>query len=121
MLPGAVWMVRWTFIKTGLVRLGPFDHQSTDEHTKVKQRPLLVILCIILTYWLVWITLSTASVKVVPADRDVKWSIEGDNLGVSQNGNVFTAGTQSGTIVIRATDSGDKSSFKEVKLLLTKP
>lgn len=59
-----------------------------------------------------------ASATVTPSDRRIVWSIEGNNKGASINPNtgVITAGTQSGTIMIRASDAEAEpgTCFKEV-------
>ncbi|RLG89768.1 MAG: hypothetical protein DRO36_07245, partial [Candidatus Hecatellales archaeon] len=56
-------------------------------------------------------------VKIIPKNRKIHWSIEGNDLGCSirqikNNLAIVTAGTQAGEITIRATDSLYLSNYK---------
>ena len=66
---------------------------------------------------------SQASVTILPTGRSVIWSISGSSLGctINPNSGLVTAGTQTGTITIRATDATYPNNWTEGPLLLTQP
>jgi len=53
------------------------------------------------------VSTATASAVIIPADRTVKWSIEGDKKGctIDEITGLITAGEESGYITVRASDS----------------